>query len=120
MVYYLDNIRILDKSKEVLKKLVYRVMGHLEDLGFIINKAKSELIPSKTEEHLGYKFSIKTMKISLPILKINKLHSRLNQAEIKTIRSCRWIASLLGKMTSVIPAIREVLLHIRYLQTDLA
>ncbi|KAG2200665.1 hypothetical protein INT47_005821 [Mucor saturninus] len=34
--------------------------------------------------------------------------------------TCRWIAGLLRKMTSLIPAIGETLLHLRYLQRDLA
>jgi hypothetical protein len=89
-------------------------------LGFLINEKKSVLLPSKSQEFLGFLFNTKTMKISLPQPKINKLLRRIHQAEKPILRSCRWIASLLGKMTAVIPAIGEALLHIRHLQRDLA
>ena len=120
MVYYLDDICILEQSKEKLVQITNYMIQHLESLGFIINKKKSCLIPQKKQDYLGFKFNTKTMKISLPQEKLNKLMTRVRQAELQKKRSCRWVASLLGKMTSVIPAIGEALLHIRYLQADLA
>jgi ribonuclease HI len=45
---------------------------------------------------------------------------RLKQVEKNPSRSCRWIAGLLGKITAVIPAVAEALLHIRHIQRDLA
>ncbi|KAG1439205.1 hypothetical protein G6F46_014159 [Rhizopus delemar] len=60
------------------------------------------------------------MRIKVPQGKMNKIIQRSRQAmKTTTIRSCRWIASLIGKMTSVIPAIGEALLHVRHLQRDL-
>lgn len=100
LIYYLDDICIMEKSKEKMEQTVNLICQHLEDLGFL--------------------FNTRTMTISLPTGKLNKLLQRLRQAEKSTVRSCRWIASLLGKMTAVIPAIGEALLHIRHLQRDLA
>ncbi|CEG76276.1 hypothetical protein RMATCC62417_11194 [Rhizopus microsporus] len=53
---------------------------------------------------------------------MSKLMSRIKQLfkEPEMTYSYRWMASLLGKITAVIPAIGEALLRIRFLQRDLA
>lgn len=121
LVYYFDDICILGKTKMEAAKHTMTVASHLENLGFVINKEKSILTPSKQQDFLGFTFNSKTMIISVPNKKLAKITMKVNQAmKDSTEKSCRWIASLLGKMTSVIPAIGEALLHIRYLQRDLA
>ncbi|KAG1136658.1 hypothetical protein G6F37_011883 [Rhizopus arrhizus] len=121
LVYYLDDICLLARSKKEMEETCLKVTRHLELLGFIINYQKSILEPSHSQEFLGFLFNTKTMQIQVPTKKIQKLKTRIAQIQQSTSRkSCRWIASLLGKITSMIPAIGEVLLHIRYLQRDLA
>ncbi|KAG1455810.1 hypothetical protein G6F55_006855 [Rhizopus delemar] len=120
LVYYLDDICLLEKPKEKMQQLTYKVAQHLQRLGFIINFNKSMLTPAKTQEFLGFQFNTKKMEISVPSLKITNLLKRIKQLESGQYRSCRWIASLLGKMTAMIPAVGEALLHLRYLQRDLS
>lgn len=121
LVYYLDDICLLARSKEEMQQISYKVISHLSKLGFLINWEKSNLIPSTSQEFLGFQFNTRSMKITVPQLKMSKLLTRIKQAKrTEHTRSCRWIASLLGKMTSLIPAIDEALLHLRYLQRDLA
>ena len=53
------------------------------------------------------------MRIQIPSKKIQKLKSRISQLQLsQTPKSCWWIASLLGKDASMVPAIGYVLLHI--------
>lgn len=59
-------------------------------------------------------------KIKVPELKVKKLIQRIKQALSSLPRSCRWIAGLLGKITAMLPAVGEALLHIRHLQRSLA
>lgn len=121
LVYYLDDVCILGSTKEEALQHTNRVMHHLEKLGFLINQEKSVLTPLQQQEFLGFSFNTKNMKISVPLKKIKKLLSRIKQAITATIPySCRWYAALLGKMTSMIPAIGEALLHIRHMQRDLS
>lgn len=121
MVYYLDDICLLAKSKHEMEMVTSRVVTHLTKLGFLINWQKSILEPSTMQDFLGFQFNTRTMKITVPQPKINNLLSRIKQLKKTSVpRSCRWIASLLGKMTSMIPAVGEALLHIRYLQRDLS
>lgn len=120
LVYYLDDICVLEKSRSKMRESVQILTQHLENLGFLINREKSVLEPKKIQEFLGFQFNTQTMSISLPTHKVTKLLQRIRQTEVPVIRSCRWIASLLGKMTAVIPAIGEALLHIRHMQRDLS
>ncbi|KAG1302908.1 hypothetical protein G6F64_010529 [Rhizopus arrhizus] len=42
LIYYLDDICIMEKSKEKMKQTVNLIRQHLEGLGFLINKEKRE------------------------------------------------------------------------------
>ena len=74
------------------------------------------------QEFLGFTFNSKQMQISMPQKKMSKLMSRIKQLfkDLEVTYSCRWMASLLGKITAMIPAIGEALLRIRFLQRGLA
>lgn len=119
-VYYLDDVCLLAKTKEEMSQVSSRVINHLTSLGFLINQEKSILTPLHKQEFLGFVFNSVKMEITVPVKKINKLISRIKQALQTQTGSYRWYASLIGKMTSMIPAIGEALLHIRHLQRDLA
>jgi hypothetical protein len=86
-------------------------------VGFLINWEKSVLIPSHSQEFLGFVFNTKKMSISVPVQKLQKLMMRLKQLLNHPLQqqSCRWISSLVGKMMAMIPAIGEALLHLRYM-----
>lgn len=120
LIYYLDDTCVLSRTKEEMHRATERIRTHLEALGFIINYSKSNFTPSKIQEFLGFTFNTRKMKISVPHLKINNTLKRIKLAKKMNSMSCRWLAGLLGKITSMIPAIGEALLHIRYLQRDLA
>lgn len=120
LVYYLDDICLLAQSMEKMNRVTTQVLHHLESLGFLINSEKSVLTPYYSQESLGFHFNTRNMKVSIPMKKINKLVTKLKQATQMTVRTCRWFAGIMGKMTSMIPAIGDALLHIRYLQRDLA
>ena len=122
LVYYLDDICILDSTKTEAINHIQKVVSHLERLGFLISYQKSVPTPLQQQEFLGFVFNTKTMKISVPIKKLTKLMRRLKQAmnHQPTQYNCRWYACLMEKMTSMIPAIGEALLHLRHMQRDLA
>ncbi|KAG1370665.1 hypothetical protein G6F61_011843 [Rhizopus arrhizus] len=104
---------------EQLRKEGIRLVYYLDDI-CLLAQTKEEMHKVCTRDFLGFTFNSTNMKITVPVKKINKLISRIKQALQQPTHSCRWYASLMGKMTSMIPAIGEALLHIRYLQRDLA
>lgn len=119
LVYFLDDICVLDQDKEQLQASANKIMRHLESLGFLVNKTKSVLTPRHVQDYLGFTFDTKRMTIKVPEKKLQNLRQRLKQTQQMTPRTCRWMAGLMGKMTAMIPAMQEALLHIRYLQRDL-
>lgn len=62
-----------------MHKNVQATLAHLNKLGFIINCSKSKLIPEKIQDFLGFEFNTKTMTISVPTTKMEKLTSRDKQ-----------------------------------------
>ncbi|KAG1228920.1 hypothetical protein G6F35_002220 [Rhizopus arrhizus] len=113
LVYYLDDICVLGTTAEETKNHTQKVLSHLEKLDFLINFQKSVLTPMQQQEFLGFNFNTKTMQITVPGKKISKLMLRIKQVLKAQPRqhNCRWYASLMGKMTPMIPAIGEALLH---------
>lgn len=122
LVYYLVDICVLGTTKEEATNHTQIVLSHMESLGFLINFQKSVLAPFQQQEFLGFEFNTKNMQIALPVKKMSKLMIRIKQAiKAKPHQyNCRWYVSMMGKMTSMIPAIGEALLHIRYMQRDLS
>jgi hypothetical protein len=124
LCYYLDDICCLATSKKESEEATATILDHLQQLGFIINWDKSQIKPSTCQEFLGFTFNTKTMQIQVPHKKMSKLFTRIKQLkkahQQKSWKSCRWIAALIGKMTAMLPAIGEALIHLRYLQRDLA
>jgi ribonuclease HI len=120
LVYYLDDFCVVAKSKETTLQHSQRVQDHLRKLGFIINHEKSCLIPQQQQEFLGFRFNSASMKIIAPNEKLAKLRTKIKHLKaVNYKKTCRWMAGLIGTMTSLIPAIGETLLHVRYLQRDL-
>ena len=115
MVYYLDDLCFLTTTKEETTKVMKTALQHLQKLGFIINWKKNQLEPTHQQDFLGFEFNTVTMKIRVPKPKMENLHQRIKQVQKKNPRSCRWIASLLGKITAMISAIGEALLRIRFI-----
>jgi predicted RNA binding protein YcfA (HicA-like mRNA interferase family) len=122
LAYYLDDICLLTRTKEEMKRNSREVLHQLTSLGFIVNHQKGNLETKHVQEFLGFTFNSKQMQISVPQKKMSKLMSRIKQLfkNPEMTYSCRWMASLLGKITAMIPAIGEALLRIRFLQRDLA
>jgi hypothetical protein len=121
LVYYLDDICLLAKTKTKLQEHVKITIDHLSDLGFIINREKSDTTAKKIQDVLGFTFNTKNMRISVPKPKLDKILQKIRQILRDPSKlTCRNLAGLLGKITSMIPAIGEALLRIRYLQICLA
>ena len=117
-VYYLDDICVLAKTAAEMKKHTSLFLKQLMELGFLINWKKTDLSPKTTQEFLGFQFDTSAMTIKVPKDKMVRLASRVKQATTKTF-SCRWVAGLLGKITAMLPAIGDALLHIRHVQRAL-
>jgi hypothetical protein len=73
LVYYLDDICLLAKTKTKLQDHVRMTIGHLSELGFIMNREKSDTTAKKIQDFLGFTFNTKDMRISVPKPKLDKI-----------------------------------------------
>jgi hypothetical protein len=88
----------------------------MEGLGFLINKAKSELNPEQTIELLGYMVDSIEMSLSLPkgeIMKIKQCCLDMLSDQSVTVRK---LTQLIGKLTATNQGMLAVPLHYRNLQ----
>ena len=77
LVYYLDDVCILAKTKKEMARVTHTIISHLTSLGFMINTEKSTLIPLQVQEFLGFQFNTKQMTMRVPQKKMTKLYTRV-------------------------------------------
>ena len=70
---YLDDFLLLDKSETKLAEAIKITISTFEDLGFLINKDKSILIPTSEIQFLGVNFHLKKKTMSNSERLINKM-----------------------------------------------
>ena len=72
-VIYLDDILLMEQSREVLRQHTALAISLLESLGFLINYPKSHLEPSQLLEYLGFLVDMVKKELNLPKEKIERI-----------------------------------------------
>ena len=116
IVIYLDDLAIISASHTLALAELHEVITTLESLGFIINREKSQLVPSQVIEFLGFKINSITMTVFLSDEKVDDFVSKVTKLYNNPSCSIRDLASLIGLIISVFPAIRPAKLHFRELE----
>lgn len=115
-VIYLDDILILNGSKDSLTKDVEFIVFTLQDIGFLINWDNSELKPCRVIEYLGVMVNSMRLSFALPQNKISALKLLCSSALRKDRISLRDMASILGNFTWAISAVPFAQSHDRRMQ----
>ena len=76
-VFYLDDICVLAKTKEEVQKHTSKMITHLEQLDFLINREKSILVPQRAQSFFSFLFNSQDMTIQVLQVKIQKLNIRI-------------------------------------------
>ncbi|KAL1917129.1 uncharacterized protein VTP21DRAFT_4785 [Calcarisporiella thermophila] len=84
LTFYLDDICLMHQSEQKAREQAKVLVEHLETLGFLINKKKSDLSPKKTQVFLGFVINTKTMEITLPKEKIARIKQDIKLATTRT------------------------------------
>lgn len=116
MIIYLDDILIMNQSRNDILSDLSTVLTTLEGLGFLINKKKSIMEPSQTMEFLGYTVKSTLLTLSLPREKVTKIKNSCKQMLEQKKVSVRDMAQLIGQLTATNQAILPGPLHYRSLQ----
>lgn len=116
---YLDDMIIMAKTPGLAHLHTQYVLNVLEALGFVINRSKSCLEPSRQISHLGLIFDSYRWQITLPqskLLNIAKDARRILRANERKCLTMRMIAGLAGKLAAAVAAMPEARFRNRSMQ----
>lgn len=104
-INYLDDYCLMGQTYEECLNNTKQTFKLLTSLGFIINKEKSCMIPSKICTFLGFVLDSEKFQITLPIEKIDRVKFEITQ--YFSIHRCkiRDFARLVGLLVSICPAV---------------
>ena len=119
LVVYLDDIILAASTRDLCIYQGQILIKTLENLGFVINLEKSNLVPSQVVLFLGFVVDSKKMSFSLPDSKIQSIRlsaqTLLNQRKV----SLRKLSQFIGMCNASRTAVLEAPLHYRSIQNQL-
>lgn len=104
-VIYLDDFLLFGDSYESCRENVKNTTKLLEELGFVINHKKSQMIPSQRCKFLGFIYDSNNMTLSLPPQKESKVKALVSRFASNKTCSIRDFAHLCGVLVSVCPGV---------------
>ena len=116
---YLDDMLLQSQSPETCTLHAEILCLVFMSLGWSFKWSKCSLVPSQEFHHLGFDWNTKTMRISCPQRKVEKLQLLCKSAHSSGFISVVELESLVGTMESVKPAVPLTNLHLRSLQKQL-
>lgn len=116
IVPYLNGLLLFARTRDLLEKDLEETRTHLESLGWIINKEKSNMILSQTIKFLGYTISSIQERFFLPEEKIEKVQKAVKGTQTNLPILIRTAMCVLGLLTYSIPAVQWARLHAGDLQ----
>ena len=115
-VLYLDDMLIMAESTQASKVATSYAVQLFTNLGFVINQSKSISDPSLQIEFLGFSINSENLTIKLTDKKVEKIIASCKHLQSFKAPTKRQIASTIGLLVSVTPAIPLGPLHYRGLQ----
>ncbi|ODM94400.1 putative enzymatic polyprotein, partial [Orchesella cincta] len=116
--FYLDDILLFGNKFQECKLNIDKTTQLLESLGFIINYEKSQLIPTKKQEYLGFQYDSNEYCVRLPERKVEKIKSMINKIKTKVECSIQEAAELIGNLIAACPALKYSTLYTRQLESE--
>lgn len=116
IVVYLDDFLIIGNTYEDCIDNIRFTCLALQDLGFLINWEKSQLVPQHTCAFLGFVFNSSNMTISLPESKKQCTIALISKFKVNQQYTIHQIAQLIGVLVSICPAVRYGWLHTKDLE----
>lgn len=99
LVIYLDDFLILSKLYNTCLNERDLIIYILENLGFIINREKSQLIPTQRTKYLGLIIDSQKMCFELPEDKKQLIYNQITSIQAKNQCKIRDFAEFLGRLT---------------------
>ena len=90
----------------------------LKSMGFIIHPDKSIFLPKQEITFLGFNINSQKMEITLTITKNETLKACCSELLHKNRQTIRYVAKVIGLMTSSLPGVKYEAAHYKYLEQD--
>ena len=114
---WLDDFLLAAGSADLASKQASFALRSLEELGFVPNLAKSQLVPVQKIHHVGLVWDSLAFTVSIPEDKILDIQAKCREALSSKI-SLRFLCSILGSMEFFRWGCPIVTLHYRALQRN--
>ena len=95
---YLDDWIVWASSFQACELAVQDLLSILGEIGFLVNKEKSHLVPTQSLDWLGIHWDTRMPSLSLPFSSAEKLTLKVKELSLASVASRRRIESLLGSM----------------------
>lgn len=116
---YLDDLMLRNASKQLLALDRDRLLTHLDKLGWLINRSKSDLEPAQDFCHLGMRFNTVENRVGLTDKRIGKILDTITSFLDADQKSARQWLQLLGLLNAAADLVRLGRLALRPLQMSL-
>lgn len=119
---YLDDLLQKNMDPVVLENDLQVLMHRLEELGFVINKEKSDLVPAQDFVHLGMHFKTQQTLVCLPQKRVDKLLDAvlsLLNVQFTTPRQVSQVVGVCAAAAELIPLGRLRIRPIQWAFADL-
>jgi len=73
LIMYLDDMLVMAQSREELEKQLQQITALLELLEFLVNREKSQFVPTREIQYLGFLIDSRRMKIRLTEEKVTQM-----------------------------------------------
>ena len=119
VVFYLDDVLILARSRAMAGISRRRTVRLLQSLGFTLNTEKSDLTLRQCFTYLGFQWDTQDLSVSLPQEKREEIQTLAESLLARPSTTARRLLTF-GKVTFASYAVPLARLHTRELQTALA
>jgi hypothetical protein len=117
--YYIDDWLIRGPSKELVQQQVQMVVKLCQELGLVINWAKSELTPSQTFTYIGVTFDTRQCLCKVPVDRQAGIREQVRSLLQARQASALTVLRVLGQLGAAEKLTPYGRIHLRQLQWDL-
>ena len=116
---YLDDWLVRAKSHHTCLQHTQTLVALCQDLGWLVNKEKSELVPKQVFDFVGYQFDLKQGKVRPTLERWQNLSLKIRSLLTRPTCPVRQWMSLIGLLTATEKQVHLGRLHMRPIQWHL-
>ena len=116
---YLDDWLVRASSHKTCFQHTQNLVVLYQDLGWLVNKEKSELVPKQVFNFVGYQFDLKEGKVKPTPERWQALTDKIQSVLSGPVCPVRQFMSLIGLLTATEKQVHQGRLHIRPIQWHL-